>query len=302
MRATFQKSSSVHEKNDGIVLEFKGGLGNQMFQYVFYTKLKYEGKKVRCALIRDSREGVPFELDIFPNIQYDEEQYDDFKMRLQRSVNRSLFRKVYNKIFPLTADFVFEDERKDYDDKLFKCDNCVICGYFQSLRYFENIEEQIKKTFVFPEGEEKLSDLANRLKSEQYVSVHIRRGDYLKYPKLYGGICEKQYYDAAIDYFRSKNIDRFIFFSDDMDWVKSNFSIEESIFFDSSDFEDYHDWYDMYLMCLCSHNIIANSTFSWWGAWLNDNKDKIVVAPQKWINTIRNKDFCPNEWVRLGNK
>ncbi len=289
-------------KNSGIVVEFKGGLGNQMFQYSFYTKLKTMKKNVRCVVRRNPMEGVPFKLDLFPNIQYDEIEYEDFEQRRKQLNDRPFLCKLFNMFVPVTDKYLIENESKEYDKKLFIWNNCIITGYFQSLRYLEGIEENIKKSFVFPEGENALADIVGQIREKEYVSIHIRRGNYLLYPSLYGGICEKKYYDMAIDFFLAHNITNFIFFSDDMDWVKKTFPLEGALFFEPDYFNDYHDWYDMYVMSQCSHNIIANSTFSWWGAWLNSNKGKMVVAPKKWINTIRNKDFCPKEWVRIDSE
>ena len=92
---------------------------------------------------------------------------------------------------------------------------------------------------------------------------------------------------------------KFIFFSNDMEWVKRNYNIENAIYVNSTLFDNYQDWYDMYLMSMCKHNIIANSTFSWWGAWLNSNKEKIVIAPNKWVNLCDYKDIYPDDWIKM---
>ena len=91
----------------------------------------------------------------------------------------------------------------------------------------------------------------------------------------------------------------FCFFSDDIEWVKVNYAMSNDVCIEKDMFDSYEDWYDMYLMSICSHNIIANSTFSWWGAWLNQNEDKTVIAPQKWLNGCDYIDIYPPEWITM---
>ena len=91
----------------------------------------------------------------------------------------------------------------------------------------------------------------------------------------------------------------FVFFSNDVDWVKHNIKVEDAVYFERNMFAKYSDWYDMFLMSVCRHNIIPNSTFGWWSAWLNRNPDKIVVAPKRWRNRWEAQDWCPEEWVRF---
>lgn len=91
----------------------------------------------------------------------------------------------------------------------------------------------------------------------------------------------------------------FCFFSNDMDWVKNNIQEKDALYIEKEMFTTYHDWYDMYLMSICKHNIIPNSTFGWWGAWLNQNPDKIVIGPKQWRNRWEAKDWCPPEWIAI---
>lgn len=132
------------------------------------------------------------------------------------------------------------------------------------------------------------------------MSVHIRRGDYLSasFANGFGNCCPLDYYQRAIAMI-SKTVDKplFVFFSDDMEWVKENFAGEDCLFVSHNKGVD--SWQDMYLMSLCNHNIIANSTFSWWGAWLNHHEDKMVIAPKKWWSTIENDDVVPETWMRI---
>jgi hypothetical protein len=136
------------------------------------------------------------------------------------------------------------------------------------------------------------------------VGVHIRRGDYIndKHTQKFHGNCGKDYYLEAIKKIKQEKKDiTFIFFSDDIDWVKKNFeNISSSVLYVDEN-KDSESWKDMLLMSYCNHQIIANSSFSWWAAWLNANPDKIVIAPQKWYNdeTLSHINVVPQSWIKL---
>ena len=134
------------------------------------------------------------------------------------------------------------------------------------------------------------------------VSVHIRRGDYLlpENQALFGNICTYEYYEKAIRYMRENvpNI-RFVFFTNDSEWVKENFNMSDGFFANDYYEQEMPDYYDMYMMSQCKHHIIANSTFSWWGAYLGKNKDKIVIAPSKWMNGKETRDIYQSDWIKL---
>ena len=114
------------------------------------------------------------------------------------------------------------------------------------------------------------------------------------------GIWTKEYYLNAIDYMRQKKPNAvFCFFSDDIEWVKHNIKEDYALYIEKNMFIQYYDWYDMYLMSICKHNIIPNSTFGWWGAWLNQNPEKIVIAPSKWRKRWEAIDWCPLDWFLM---
>jgi hypothetical protein len=159
-------------------------------------------------------------------------------------------------------------------------------GYFQSYKYFQDQRADIIKAFGF-----------NWILLKDFVSIHVRRMDYLQNPDFFAlGL---DYYRQAIEYFRAKGHDHFFVFSDDMEWCHQNLNAREfpgcSFAYSGGETEKM----DMKLMSWCEHNIIANSSFSWWGAWLNQNPDKIVVAPApEWFKNM-NKDMIPNEWIKI---
>lgn len=173
-------------------------------------------------------------------------------------------------------------------------------GYWQSFRYFETVEESLRKKFIFPtlKGNENIR-LLDFIKNNETTSVHIRRGDYTS-STLHGGLCDKDYYVKAVKKIREiAPSSALIIFSDDMDWCRCNLDLDG---FDVK-FVDWNNasmsYIDMHLMSLCDHNIIANSTFSWWGAWLNKNPNKIVISPKRWVNKdIEFSDIIPEKWIK----
>ena len=181
--------------------------------------------------------------------------------------------------------------------------NEYLIGVFQSYKYYECCKNELIKEFSFDEL--KLSTLtktvANRIKeTSNAVSIHVRRGDYMTpyFYKNLGCVCNLDYYNRAITEMnmRVKNPTYFIF-SDDINYVRENLSIPNAVFIDFNIKTD--SWQDMYLMSICKHNIIANSSFSWWGAYLNQNPEKVVIAPYIWWAGYDTDDVTPPSWIRL---
>jgi len=181
--------------------------------------------------------------------------------------------------------------------------NCYYDGYWQSEKYFKSIEGVLRteleyKAVLNDENALLLHDII----SNESISVHIRRGDYLSVKvnsKLFS-TCSIDYYMHAVNYFLNKYSNSvFYIFSDDIDWAKSNFIGDRFRIIDNN-FDNPE--IDLYLMSKCKHNIIANSSFSWWGAWLNSNPNKIVFAPQSWYKNKLNestKDLIPSDWIMI---
>lgn len=289
-----------------IVIKFIGGLGNQMFQYALYKKFVSQGKNVCVDLsYYEDKKNMPFMLlKAFPNIKLnviaDEHYVENMTIKHQ---NRTFVTKVMHKIFPISRFMESDMEDGQYRPYYLKRKNCIFAGYWQSERYWCDIKEQIISDFRFNELDNQTAkSLADEISKSDAVSLHIRRGDYLTgdAAKIYGGICTLPYYKNAIDYMLKKNRNvKFYVFSNDTQWVKDNFKLENAVYVSDVLEDGTSDWNEMCLMSLCKHNIIANSTFSWWGAYLNTNKEKIVIAPTKWNNINENRDVCPNEWIRL---
>ena len=192
----------------------------------------------------------------------------------------------------------------DYSPTRFKQPDLIsIHGYMQTPFFLEQEEEALRQILRWrypPSDDAATQQLLSRITSENSVSIHIRRGDYINNSDYFS--IPLSYYENAIDYIK-KHVDHptFFVFSNDLNWAKKNFIIKDA----SITFVDVNqgkpDWRDMQLMSLCKHNIIANSTFSWWGAWLNDNPHKIVLAPTHWdfIDPNSVNKILPKEWVRI---
>tara|TARA_Y100000593_G_C4244124_1_gene303745 strand:+ start:43 stop:891 length:849 start_codon:yes stop_codon:yes gene_type:complete len=167
-----------------------------------------------------------------------------------------------------------------FDDRIFDInDNTDIKGYFQTEKYWKHAEELVRKELTFKSEfyDKASSNIENiRSKFKDLVSIHVRRDDYLANPNH--PVLSIEYYQQAINNFNDKEY-AFVVFSDDIQWCKDNFGDDERIFYSEGNI----DYIDLCMMSLCDHNIIANSTFSWWAAWLNTNKDKRVFASKIWL-------------------
>ncbi|MDP1766805.1 MAG: alpha-1,2-fucosyltransferase [Methylotenera sp.] len=182
-------------------------------------------------------------------------------------------------------------------------DNVYLEGYWQSERYFHEFSNKIREDFTFKLPFSKQNtEIADRIGKVNALSLHVRRGDYANNSKTLAthGLCSLDYYRAAIQLIiKQVENPHFFVFSDDIAWVKNNLKIDfPHLFIDHNlGAESYND---MRLMSLCKHNIIANSSFSWWAAWLNTNPQKIVIAPQDWFsNKVNVSDLIPHGWIRI---
>lgn len=277
-----------------IIVNMHGQLGNQMFQYVIYRKLQLMGKDVKfdmsAYLIHPEHNhlpvfGLPIRIASLKECQIERDEYRTYWDRFRRK----FFGRRNNIISEIASDSY------DYNPKIFDMERGFIDGYWQSEKYFDGVESVIRKEFVFPKScNPKNIDVENQIKESMSVSIHVRRGDYI------GGfpIQDMSYYAPAIDYFKRKYEDvRFFVFSNDIDWCRGAFVGPEYIFVDWNTGTD--SYYDMHLMSLCKCNIIANSSYSWWGAWLNENPDKEVIAPRKWLFEVKNPDIYAEGWIVL---
>ena len=194
-----------------------------------------------------------------------------------------------------------------FDDKLVSIeDNNYIEGYFQNEKYFLSIRDELIANFTIKCDVSKYTQqISKQILAENIsASLHIRRGDYISNTDTNNvhGTCDLEYYKRAMSMMNGKYKEiRYFIFSDDITWVKENLEVENAVYIDSKEKRIPHE--DIYLMSLCSHNIIANSSFSWWGAWLNQNDDKTVIAPKRWFSDEimfnQSNDIVPTKWIKI---
>jgi hypothetical protein len=236
-----------------------------------------------------------------------EEESDRF-IRTSKFFSRlkiSWFNKKTGYRFPLPK--IYIQKGHGYNTEFVSLsNNSYLIGYWQSAKFFNGLEEVIKNDFKFKNlPDQSNTALLNKIKNCESVAVHIRRGDFKNLTVL--GTTDPQYYFKAIDYLTEKlNKPALFFFSDEMEWVKEKFDTLNSgcsIYFADINNSTGNEADDLRLMSNCKHNIIGNSTFGWWGAWLNNNPDKIVIAPEKLFadpaldNQLQ--EMIPDNWVRL---
>jgi hypothetical protein len=177
-------------------------------------------------------------------------------------------------------------------------------GYWQSERYFSDIAGVLRQEFTAEAPLDRENEaLAAGIAAVNAVSLHVRRGDYVDDPTTnrFHGICAPDYYQRAVDFVASRvEAPRLFVFSDDLQWTRANLRFSVPMTFVDANPPDC-GYRDMRLMTRCRHHIVANSSFSWWGAWLNPSREKIVVAPCRWFGASRNdtSDLIPPNWVRL---
>lgn len=296
-----------------IIVKLQGGLGNQMFQYAF-------------GLARSVEVNSPLYLDLSffasqqagSDITYREFELGLFSDKVKIADNNTVksfthsnrFQRTLNKL-GISKKQVYQEQSLKVDQTPFKLSPPVYFdGYWQSEDYFNRTEKLIRNAFEFKKPLNKQSQQIEGELFNQHntVSVHIRRGDYVSSARTneIHGTCSLNYYRQAIETLKSKLADPyFYFFSDEPDWVNDNLinGLEDYQLIKHN--TDADSWQDMALMSKCRHHIIANSSFSWWGAWLNPQKEKIVIAPEKWFNAASeyfdDRDIVPQNWLKIAN-
>lgn len=286
-----------------IIIKLSGGLGNQMFQFATGLSIAQENGfqlKIDISSFKKTNScDTPreFALDKF-----------DFKFLQASESEIEIIRFPLggmSRIISLIKKMIIRQHMLDYHPGIFRVkDNKYLDGYFQSEKNFFKYSKIVRQ--VFSLRKEYLNQIpkaiSDRFISAESISIHIRRGDYAQDKKTnkYHGLCSLSYYEGAISLITSKvKNPHFFIFSDDLEWVKKNLPINHPHTFVSDGVLIPQQ--EMYLMSKCKHNIIANSTFSWWGAWLNENPDKIVIAPKKWVNIEPNPhpNIIPETWITI---
>jgi len=277
-----------------IIINVCGGIGNQMFQYAFGRHLAIRNQSqlfLDISAINQPPEGMYYDHRYF--------LLDNFNIDWKIAELNNL-KKEDHYIYQLENKFCFDPYKLELKGNLF------LKGYWQSPLYFSDIKSIILKDFMLKkELEGPNREIANIIIQSDSVSIHIRRGDYVKndlWHKTFG-VCPIDYYKKAINKILEQiKSPVFFIFSDDIEWAKQNLNfIDFPTYFMSNNDPEFNSHNDLALMSLCKHNIIANSTFSWWAAYLNENPHKVVIAPNRWFRDsfYYNVDLVPNEWTRI---
>jgi len=266
------------------IVKFLGGLGNQLFQYAFFLALQQKFKHVKVDLVdfEDYHLHNGFELEEVFKIKLP--QLSTFETNIYtRNNNKWLWRKL-RRLYNTKHIYLEETSPFSYAKEIFEDNKSrYYWGYWQHIDYINQVASLLRQHLIFPPFEDNENMLIQHLiQTQNAVSLHVRRGDYLQEP-LFKDICTEEYYQKSIQYIL-ENLESplFIVLSDDISWCRSQFKDLNAIFVEHN--SKSNSFRDLQLMSQCKHHIISNSSFSWWGAWLNDNSDKIVISPKKWIN------------------
>ncbi|WP_420581910.1 alpha-1,2-fucosyltransferase [Reichenbachiella sp.] len=287
-----------------IVTKIIGGLGNQLFQYALgrHLALKNDTQLYLDLRAFDDYYSLHkyalnhFNINATPASDKELKQFIALTNPWER-----IRRKFSNLLSPWQ--FIDENTEKHHADILSLTGNIYLDGYWQSEDYFIDVRPMILKELSLRNTLSPNSiDIYQQIEVQTCASIHIRRGDYLSNQKTNSvhGLCDLNYYKKAMDKLENiVEIESYYVFSDDILWAKENLkSRKELIFVDHNDASS--NFEDLVLMSKCSHHIIANSSFSWWGAWLNENEQKITVAPKKWF-ADESKDssrIIPKNWIK----
>lgn len=283
-----------------IIVRLQGGLGNQLFQYA-------------AAKALSTKLNVPFKPETITSLRKDKQRtialhdlHTQFELATEKEVRRFVFfPSLYRHKPGLFSKFgrnIYREPHFHFDPHFFQLKQPVfIDGFWQSPLYFKDIDAIIRRDFTVKEELIKnVREKGKELAGKPSVAVHIRRGDFLN-PTIaaYHGVMDEKYFSGAIEIMQEKIPGMSVhYFSDDIEWVKKNMPAANAEFvsaYTRSAIEDF------YLMTQCRHNIIPNSSFSWWTAFLNNNPDKIVIAPKAWFanENMNTGDLIPVDWIRI---
>jgi len=291
-----------------IISRILGGLGNQMFQYAAGRALSLrlnEAMFVDLGEFADYPLHQGFELSgVFQchaQIATENEVRNVLGWRSSQYMRRLLLKPQL--IWLRGTTFVAEPHFHYWPAFNAINSSCYLSGYWQSEKYFKTVADTIRQDFSFRHSlQPRNLALSQQMAACTAVSLHVRRGDYVSDAKTHSnhGLCSLDYYSDAVAYIAGRlTAPCFFIFSDDIDWCREHLNLDfPVIYIDHNKGADSH--LDMQLMSLCDHHIIANSSFSWWGAWLNASAEKIVIAPKRWFAAgHRTDDLIPPEWIRL---
>jgi hypothetical protein len=289
-----------------VIVCLAGGLGNQMFQYALGRRLATDWHAELMLDLSAYRRDTArrYRLDALRVQARIHPAPSGVDRALAWLLRRPLLGPV-RRLFPAIDSPVYTQQKFCYDpDVLLVGPGTYLHGYWQSERYFSHVREALRAELAprLPLRPH-VADAARRIEQACALSVHVRRGDYVHEPTVarVHGTCSLEYYTRAVDHVRERAaVSAVYLFSDDPRWAIENVKTALPTILVGADGE-LEDFEEMYLMSRCRHHVIANSSFSWWGAWLNPRSDKIVVAPARWFNDFPadTRDLLPDGWVRI---
>ena len=289
-----------------IIVKLMGGLGNQMFQYaaakslalLTQTKLKIDVSFLNDRTPRENFTYRDFKLDIF-KLSFQIATSNEIQRFLTKPFSNKKIDRIRQKYNP---HFIVRENSVNFNTELFnQSHNTYLEGYFQSEKYFISFENEIRDDFIFNRPEAQLNlEMVQKIKDSNSIAIHFRRGDYISNPitNKFHGVCGIDYYKKAVESMNSKITDPVFFvFSDDIEWVKQNFKANGRVIYVDSSSESE----DLQLMSICKNHIIANSSYSWWGAWLARRNEQKVIAPKQWFTNyaLNPEDLIPLRWERI---
>jgi hypothetical protein len=254
-----------------IITKLQGGLGNQLFQWAISKSLSLKYNT-----------DYYFETSYFMN--KNKGVVSKFELELT-NLNIDIKENSISTLTTITDSFEFKEIP----------DNAFLDGYWQSEKYFIENENEIRSNLEIPKHIKSYIMNKYNILNKETVSIHVRRGDYINLQNIHP-LQSIDYYENAYDIINDNSINVLVF-SDDINWCKENIKFNNITYIEGET-----NIIDMYIMSLCTHNIISNSSFSWWGAWLNDNKNKKVIAPINWFGPKSNfytGDIIPEKWIRI---
>ena len=308
------------------IIRMSGGLERQLFQYAFYLKLISMGREVKFDDINEYQDDKtrPIMLSVF-NIDYPRATWDE----INRYTDGSTTIKARLRKLILGRKVNVYKEQGFYDPHVFDNEDQYLDGKFMSQKYFEDILPLVRQTYKFPPIEElNLTPQANadflvyydQITRSNSVGIHFRRSDSRYNEELYENICTDEYYKSAISYIEERiEAPKYFVFSNEPRWVKNwlkniikslitpdmdNDAIkalrDRFVLVEAND--EYTAYLDMFLLSQCKHNIISNSSFGWWGAWMNENPEKITIAPNVWLNGVDSTDIFTEGMILINSK
>ncbi|MFD1872261.1 alpha-1,2-fucosyltransferase [Hymenobacter bucti] len=298
-----------------VIIRLTGGLGNQMFQYAAgrAAALRHNTKLVLSTVFFEetlSKQAHEQEvhIELFPAVMAQQlSRISGSKLRKLEDNSRGFIRRNYDKVrvslgLPTSFKTVAETSLLQYqsDFKTHQATVLSLASDWQNEKYFIDYESTIRKDFSFPAlpADSPNVPLLVLMQATQSVAVHVRRGDYLT--STTHRPLAVDFYLRAISLVKAKVMNpTFFIFSDDISWCQQQFNLPDAHYITHN--TGLNSYRDMQLMSSCQHNIIANSSFSWWGAWLNNNPNKIIIAPEIWLEkyAIKTSNIAPKNWLLL---